>query len=76
MGFEVLKIYELVFVCKKLSNIILIGENFFNPFSLQSNLGLSLLSVLYEIKMESFLYLKKWVNLSVSISVILFVLLL
>ena len=72
----VLNIYEFFFVSKLLSKIILFGENFSKPPNLQFNLGLSLFKVLYEINIESFLYLKKCVNLSECLSVILFDLLL
>jgi len=46
------------FISKFLSKIILLGENFSNPFNLQFNFGLSIFSVFEEIIIESFLYLK------------------
>ena len=68
----VLNTWEFIFVSKLLSKITLFGENLFRPLSLQSNLGLSWFKVLYEIIRESFLNLKKCVNLSEWLLVILF----
>ena len=65
--------YEFFLVSKFLSKIILLGENLFKPSSLQLSFGLSFFRVLEEIINESFLYLRKCVNLSVWISEILFV---
>ena len=48
----------------------LFGENFSKPFNRQFNFGLSLFKVLYEINIESFLYLNKCVNLSDFVLVI------
>ena len=48
--------FELFFIDKDLSKIILLGENIDKPSILQFNFGLSIFNVLLEIKIESFLY--------------------
>ena len=54
-----LTIFEFNFILNLLSTIILVGENFSKPLILQFKIGSSLLSVLLEIKIASFLYLNR-----------------